>query len=508
MMDRSAPTNATSAQPGSQWTAHPGRHMLEGSIRNLLAEALFPLTALVTAGVLTRQLGAGGYGLLVLAVSFVLLIQWSLNAIFSRATIKHVSEAADWRSVGTAAVNLQLMVGLGAMAAIWLLAVPLGRLMGEPDLPWSLGLMAVDIPLACLTQSHRQILTGLGRFGQCGLLSAGRWTVRLVLTIGFVFAGWGITGAILGMIGGTAGELVLARRAIRPALFRRVSWTEWPLWDYAMPLFFSSVCGALFVRLDLYSLKALGGSAVQAGLYGAAQNLSLLPSLLGAVVAPIVLSAVSRVLSTGDVTNAAELSRNAVRAAILSWPLAALIGGTADPLVVLIFGDVFIQAGTLLTILAAGAFVMLVTTMSLTLLVVFGKPRLLVLITAPLVLLALTGHMLAVPRWGPMGAAGVTCMLSVAAAISATWLAVRECGVRFPGASLGRSVLAAGVMIGFALLWPAVGVWVFLKLAFGSLLLMGTYWALGEFNQEELAMGRNLLYAQAFSSRCSTETVT
>ncbi len=492
-MDRPLPISSTVTQPGSQWTAQPGRHMMEGSIRNLLAETLFPLTALVTAGFLTRQLGADGYGLLVLAVSLVLLIQWSLNAIFARATIKHVSEAADWKPVGTAAVNLQLMVGTGAMAAIWLLAVPLGRMMGEPDLARYLGLMAVDVPLACLTQSHRQILTGLGQFGRCGLLSAGRWTVRLVLIIGFVFAGWGIMGAILGMIGGTVGELVLARRAIRPALFRRVSWTEWPLWDYAMPLFFSSVCGALFARLDLYSLKALGGSAGQAGLYGAAQNLSLLPGLLGAVVAPIVLSTVSRVVSTGDVARAAELSRNVVRAAILLCPLAALIGGTADPLVVLIFGEAFAQAGTLLTVLTAGAFVMLVTTMSLTLLVVYGKPRLLLLVTAPLVLLALGGHVLAVPRWGSVGAAAVTCLLSVAAAVTATWLAVRECQVRFPCASLGRALLAAGVMIGFAILWPAAGVWVFLKLVLGSPLLIGLYWALGEFSEEEIVVGRELL---------------
>ena len=73
--------------------------MLEGSIRNFLAEALFPLTALVTAAFLTRRLGPDGYGLLVLAVTLVVLIEWSLNSIFSRATIKHVGEAKDWHGL-------------------------------------------------------------------------------------------------------------------------------------------------------------------------------------------------------------------------------------------------------------------------------------------------------------------------------------------------------------------------------------------------------------------------
>jgi len=492
-MTRLSPSSATSTQPHSQWTAQPGRHMMEGSIRNLMAEALFPLTALVTAGFLTRQLGPNGYGLLVLAVSVVLLIQWSLNAIFARATIKHVSEAADWRPIGTATANLQLMVGTGAMLAIWVLAIPFGRLLGEPDLVWYVGVMAVDIPFACLVQSHRHILTGLGRFGELGLLSVGRWTVRLLLIVGFILVGWGIAGAILGMIGGTLGELLLARRMIRPVLFRWVSWTQWPLWDYALPLFVSSVCGAVFVRLDLLSLKALGGSATQAGLFGAAQNLSLLPGLLGVVVSPLVLSTVSRVRSSGDVTHAVELARNAMRASILLWPLAVLIGGSSQPLVVLIFGESFIDAAPLVRVLVGGAFVMLLTTICLTLLIAFGKPRLLVLVTGPMVVLALVGHLFAIPRWGALGAAGVTCALSLVTAIVAAWLAVKECGVGFPAASLWRSLLAAGGMLGCVGLWPATGLWVLPQLVLGSLLLMALYWVLGEFSDDEISAGRNLL---------------
>ncbi len=492
-MNHLSRSSVTSIQPHSLWIAQPGRHMMEGSIRNLMAEALFPLTALITAGFLTRQLGPSGYGLLVLAVSIVLLIQWCLNAIFARATIKHVSEAADWGPIGTAAANLQLMAGTGAMLATWILALPFGRLSGEPDLAWYVGIMAVDIPLACLVQSHRHILTGLGRFGQLGLLSASRWMVRLLFIVVFVLAGWGITGAIFGMITGTLGELLLARRVIHPVLFRWVSWAQWPLWDYALPLFVSSVCGAVFVRLDLLSLKALGGSATQAGLFGAAQNLSLLPGLLGAVVSPIVLSTISRVLSRGDVIHAVELSRNAMRATILLWPLAVLIGGSSQPLVVVIFGESFMDAAPLVRMLVAGAFGMLLTTICLTLLIAFGKPRLLVFVTSPLVAVAMIGHLFAVPRWGALGAAGVTCALSLVTATVAAWLAVKECGVEFPAASLWRSLLAAGGMLGGVTLWPVTGLWVFSQLVIGSLLLVVLYWVLGEFSADEISVGRSLL---------------
>jgi O-antigen/teichoic acid export membrane protein len=478
------------------WPAQPGRHMMEGSLRNLLAEALFPLTALVTAAFLTRRLGTDGYGLLVLTVTIIAWLQWSLNAVFARATIKHVSQSADWRPVGTAAVNLQLFVGSGAMLLTWGLAVPLSRLLNEPNLAWYLGLMAIDIPLSCVVQAHRHILTGLGTFGHCAVLSAGRWTIRLGLIVVFVSLGWSVTGAIVGMIGASVGELLLARRAIRPALFRRISWTEWPLWDYAMPLFLSSSSATLFLRLDLLSLKALGGSAVDAGVYGAAQNLSLLPGVLGLVVAPILLSTVSRVLSRGEAEDAGELARNALRGGLLLFPLAALVCGAAEPLVLLVFGEPFAAAVPIMRVLMGAAFVMLLTTISLTLLTAYGKPRLLLLVTGPLVPLALAGHLLAVPQWGPLGAAAVTGLLACLAAAAAISLATRVCRLAFPGTTLLRAMVTTGLVLGFAVLWPVSGLWIVPKLAIGGLLTVTLYWALGEFSVGEVALARSLLRAK------------
>ena len=139
---------------------HPGRHLLDGTVWVLLAEALLPVTGLVTAAFLTRRLGPNGYGLWVLAVSLVVWVEWSLASFFSRATIKHVGEARDWRPLGTAAVQLQFRMGSGAMVAIWILALPLARWLNEPSLATCLALLAVDIPLFALAQAHRQILAG------------------------------------------------------------------------------------------------------------------------------------------------------------------------------------------------------------------------------------------------------------------------------------------------------------------------------------------------------------
>src|SRR5262245_25283426 len=164
----------------AQLQPHPGRHLLDGTLRVLLAEALFPVTGLVTAAFLTRSLGPDGYGLLTLAVTLVGLAEWSINSFFSRATIKHVGESTDWRPLGTVAVQLQFRMGVWAMAAMWMLALPFALVLNEPSLVAYLALMAVDIPLFALAQAHRHVLAGTGAYHECAVASAGRWLARLL----------------------------------------------------------------------------------------------------------------------------------------------------------------------------------------------------------------------------------------------------------------------------------------------------------------------------------------
>lgn len=477
----------------TQRTSHPGRHMLEGSIRNFLAEALFPLTALVTASFLTRRLGPDGYGLLVLAVTLVVLIEWSLNSIFSRATIKHVGEAKDWHPVGTASANLQMTVGCVAMLAVWLLAFPLSRLLNEPGLAWYLCLLALDIPLFSLTQAHRHILIGLGSYGACAFASAGRWIARLILIVLLVELGLSIHGAILGIVGSSLVELMIARRFVRPVLFRRVSLSEWPLWDYAVPLFLSAASVNCYARLDLFVLKALGGTAAQAGLYGAAQNLSLLPGLFGLALLPLLLSTLSRVLSRGDVGMAKDLSLNATRASLVLLPLGAVIAGMSGEIVSFFFGESFEGAAPILAILIFGSVAVVIMAVATTILIAIGQPRVTLVLTAPLVPLALLGHLIAIPRWGSVGAATVTMVLAIMGAVLAVWAVSRLWDLVPPGRTVWRSLVVAGLAYGLGMLWPVTGAWVVMKLVVAGILVLVAYWGLGEWSTEEMALGRSLL---------------
>src|SRR4051794_9610733 len=111
-----------------------GRRLLDGMFWVLLAEALFPLTAVVTAGGLTRRLDKSEYGQLTLTVSLISWIQISLLALFARATIVFVRRADDWKAVGATVVRYQLMLGLMAFAALFASANVIASLLADPEL--------------------------------------------------------------------------------------------------------------------------------------------------------------------------------------------------------------------------------------------------------------------------------------------------------------------------------------------------------------------------------------
>jgi O-antigen/teichoic acid export membrane protein len=213
---------------------------------------------------------------------------------------------------------------------------------------------------------------------------------------------------------------------------------------YAAPLFLAAMSQRLFNRLDLVALKALGGTAAQAGVYGAAQNISLFPGIFGLSMNPVLLAAVGRLMRAGDRDGARAIGRGAFRGVILLLPFAALIAGSAGEIARLVFGPAFMPAGPLMALLVFAALGMLVVSVSTALLVAANRPRRTLTLTGPLVPLALTGHVLLIPRLGPIGAAAVTTTVAGLAALAALVVVDRTWRIRPPAATFWRSLIVAG----------------------------------------------------------------
>ncbi len=478
---------------------HPGHERpraLADTVRIFAAEGLAIPTGLLTAAFLTRRLGPEGYGLFTLAATVVAWVSWSLGSIFARSTVKLIAEAHDWRPVAATLVRAHLAAALAGGVVLALLAGPLAAVLGEPSLAASLRLFALDVPIFGLALAHRNILIGTGGFAARAVAATGRWTARLLLIVALVAAGLSVTGAILGSIGASLTELAICRRYVRPPWRSEGSLAARDLWEYMLPLFFSGLSLRVFDRLDLMALKALGGTAQQAGFYGAAQNAALVPGIFTLSFSPLLLARLSRAFREGRDESARTDAREALRTVVCLLPLAGLVAGSAPEITSLVFGARFLPAARPLALLIFAATGLVLVSVSTTILIARGRPRWTLALTAPLPVVALGGHLVMIPRLGMLGAAlvttGVACLAAVAAVLSVRWVL----GVAPPVASLAKSAVLGAVAYGAAALWPTPGALVVLKLALVAGALALALVALGEAGPADLSRARALLRRQ------------
>jgi O-antigen/teichoic acid export membrane protein len=472
--------------------------MVAGTIRVFLSEALLLPTGLLTAAFLTRKFAPDGYGLFTVAATLVAWIEWSISSIFARATFKLIGEADDWRPIGAAVTRLHLVLGATMALGLWLCADAIAVALKAPALGNYLRIFAIDIPIFSLAQAHRSILVGIGDFRQRARVTAIRWIARLLFIVILVQMGLSIPGAIIGSIAASLVELAYCRFCVQPALFGRSNFPMRQLWDYAIPLLLFAVSMRLLDKLDLFMLQGLRGSAAEAGIYGAAQNLTLIAGLFALSFSPLLLSTLSRMVRAGELDLARRTGRDALRVVVGMLPFAAMASGAAEEIAVCIFGETFRPAATPLALLIFGSVGFVAISVVTAILTAAGRARSTVLLTAPLVFASIAGNIWLIPRMGTLGAATVTTIVAWIGALSAAASVHQLWHVRLPTATLARSLLISAGAYVFAATWPASG-FLFLSLklsAIGLAVLLG-FLALGEFNATELRAVRTMFRRQA-----------
>jgi O-antigen/teichoic acid export membrane protein len=434
--------------------------LFPGSVRVFLAEALLLPTGLITAGCLTRVLGPEGYGIFTLVATITAWTAWTTATPFARAAIKLVSSSRDWKPVATTILRANLVLGLGVMLGMWLVAPLAASAFREPTLTFYLRLFSIDVLLFSLVQAHVQVLVGLGRFNQRAFSSAVLWTARVVLVVSLVQMGFSVTGAILASIAATLTQLGVCRYLIRLPFWSGPSTPIAQLWTYGAPLFLSAICLRLFSRIDLFALKALGGSAAAAGWYGAAQNLSVVPGMFALSVSPLLLSTIERLSKQGRHLEARTTGSTALRVTLAMFPFAAMTAGAAPDIVGFIFGAGFVAAASPLSLLIFGVVALAVMSVSAVVLIAAGRPWWTIAVAGPMLLLVCASHAVLIPRLGMVGAALGTATIAVAGAAVSLALAIRVNAALPSAGSLCRTLLLsllayfAGTMLpAHGLLW-------------------------------------------------------
>ncbi len=467
-----------------------GRHFIGGTIRVFLAEALLLPTGLITAAFLTRNLGVAGYGLFSLATALVWWAEWSLSSLFSRPTIKLAGEADDWRPLGTTVLRAHLWLGLAGGAVFWLLAPLVAAWLHEPELTRYLRLFAVDIPLTCVAYAYRNLLVGLGNYDARALGGAVRVLTRLALMVGLVWGGLSVDGAILGTMGATVAEGLVYRAYLHiPFTFPQRFPTR-QLWDYALPLFLFAMSLRIYEKLDVILIKARGGTAELAGLYSAAQNLTVVPGLFVMAFAPLLLSTLTRALRAQRTAEAFATGQQMVRFSILLLPFAGMTAGAAPGIVRVIYGLAFSGAAPFLAILIFGSLALVVFNVTTSILIAAGHAGWPFALAAPMAVAGAAGVWAIIPVGGAVGASAVIASVSWLGAAASCLVVYRLWGIRPTLGTVARSLALCAAAFLVTETWPAPGLWLVLQLALICALIPVGYLVLGEVQPHEVAWGK------------------
>jgi len=304
-----------------------------------------------------RILGPEASSAFTLAVSFVAFCQIALgpiNGTVARFTAKFVAEGdgGKVRSLGRACVVRTLTATVLLLIPALAFVVPVSRFW-KLDTPWPLALAYGVVGLTLLLSIARGLLRGLQAFGHLTVNTLSEAALRLVAGVAILHFAQTATAALCGFLFALVGVLILSRWQVSPRL--RVHDAEpfdgREVLAFAGPLLLMMLAAAGFQNLDMLAVKH-SFADLQAGLYGAAFSIA---RLIGALVTPfsiLLLPVLTSAHARGEST-ARPLIRIIAYFVLLSIVPLLMFWLFADPIVILLFGHEFVDAGSML--LAVGS---------------------------------------------------------------------------------------------------------------------------------------------------------
>jgi len=435
-----------------------------GTVAMVAGQAAYFVIGYAVVVVLAREMGPALYGSYGVIMSVLVWVEQSGRHAFQTSVSRMVAvEPSRGDSVLRAAVCLNLFVNAGLYLGFWLASPWLARWFGIVDADWYFRVAAIDLPFFALYSTLQGVHQGHRRFYQLALANALYAAAKLVGVVALSRGGIEVVEALaVNVVASLAGILVLARSSgleVWPkapwdaADVRRLLATGAPVGAYTVANLFDSA-------LPLWVLKAWSGQVGDAasGLYVAASNVAVVPSISISVLGMVLLPAVARAVSRGEKPLVRRYIRQAMRLFFLVYvPACLLIVQHAELLMTWIYSERYSDGGALLAVLVVAAgFRAIQAILAWTVIAAGGAVSLAGMMSATA---AITGvlSVVLVDSIGAIGAATASCATSAFAAGLAAAILYRRfggVGVAMPLARIG----GAGMAMLLASWWLG-GVW-------------------------------------------------
>ncbi|MBI4450640.1 oligosaccharide flippase family protein [Candidatus Woesearchaeota archaeon] len=427
-----------------------------GAVYLTIANAVFLIASYALYLILGRTLDIESFGRFGIIIAITSIIDLVLMFGMIQATSHFVAASPDnVEGVKRAALRLQLCAAGIAFAVFLALAYPLSLVFRDELLLGPLLLVSPLIIVQAAFSVYEGVLNGQRRFRDHALFITFYSLARLALVVGLVKSGFGISGAVVGMVLAS----VLSTGFIVPLTGRmqqseNVPWK--PLLNYAVPICFYMIATHTALNIDLFFLKALT-PAINAGYYTAAQTMSRIPYYATMALSMVAFPLVSASIASKDVARTNRYIRKSLLYTLAAAGfIASMVSATAPALAALAYGEAYVQAAISLRILAAGmglfALLYIMTT------IINAKhPKAAVRVMVVVLAVSVALNAVLVPRYGAFGAALSTASAMFLGVVLAGMVLSHRHGVLLGFGSLAKAAVATGAVYAIASIVPVKG---------------------------------------------------
>jgi O-antigen/teichoic acid export membrane protein len=454
------------------------------------------VTAFLLYAYLARVLGPTLFGEWTVVLSILSWLEILVAAGLVKVATKAISENPDSTPRFARAVYAgQIAISVTVAAVVAFAADPIAGVLGNPALAPLIRVAVLDVPLYAVFMAASAVVLGRQRYFRQGVAWIVYASAKAGLIAGFVYAGMGIQGALVGNALSSLVGLMAIYTVVggsREPLAKLVPSVRW-MAAAAVPFVVLSLVQGVAQYADLWIVSARVEESAAVGLYAAATVLAEIPVFLFLGLQRVIFPSISSARASGDTKRADEYAVQSVRAAVLVSVLAvAFVAAAGRQVIELVFSATFVAAYLpVVMLMVAGAGRTIYGTCAEILMARDSRKAAMSLVGATVVLEVVTVAC-AANTFGIRGAAIATAVSMSAGAVAAV-VVLRATVARRALATLVRAVLAAAV-VGFALyaIGPSVAGAV-IAVPFVAAAYVGLLWLLREFDARDVSSIRDVI---------------
>jgi O-antigen/teichoic acid export membrane protein len=420
--------------------------------------ALATVIMSISAILIGRLLGPELYGQYNLALVIPLLLLLFTDLGISAGIVKFAaSMRVNGKSDRVATIIrrgtiFRLLVGVAVFIPSLIFAGYFAMLINRPDFAPFIQIASVSLVFQVIFSTSVAAFVGLDKSEYHALATNVQAITKTVLQIGFVLLGFGITGALIGYVGGYVIASVLAGAILFFKLLKSKNnegesfgETLKLLTRYGMPLYASILLTGI---LPLYQqvILAFFASDAAIGNYKAASNFIVLLAVIPGSITTALLPAFSKLDSSTTEQVNTLFKRANKYTCLLIVPLTILIILFSRQIVEIIYGPIYNSAPLFLVISSLSYFLVAIGSLGLTSMFNgLGETKLTLQVTIVYLLLLIVLTPIFANTYDVPGALVASLISNIGGASYAAYIAKKKLNIQFNLAPVTRIYLAAGL---------------------------------------------------------------